>query len=143
MPPPLGDSDDRNGVGASQGQQAGALHRVNGDIHRRGVTTTYGLTVVEHGSLILFTLTNHNDTVHLHGLEHRAHSIYRSLIAGFAIVQAHVVSCRQAAASVTRTNSIAKLRSGLLDIRVSRGEKITDYTYLIKAKPKGLSPNIF
>ena len=73
------------------------------------------LAVVEHRRLVLLALADHDDAVHRDGVEHRAHRVDRRLVGGAPCRRGRPSGRRPcAAASVTRTSSSARLRSGAL-----------------------------
>ena len=97
---------------AARARTARALHRIDGDVDAQALAAADVLAVEQHRRLVLLALADHHDPVHLH----RA-SMWR--IASTAAWSAAILSpdptqraAAMAAASVTRTSSRARFRSG-------------------------------
>ena len=90
--PPLGDRDDRDRVRQALGRQRRAVDGVDGQVDRRRGAGPDALAVVEHRRLVLLTLADDHDPVHLHRLQHRPHRVHGRLVHAFLVAPAHVAS---------------------------------------------------
>ena len=70
------------------------------------------LAVEQHGRVVLLALADHDDAAHGDGVDQLAHRVDRGAVAAVLVAPADPAPAAIAAASVTRTSSIARLRSG-------------------------------
>ena len=116
---PLGQRDDRQGRGHPARRQPGALQRVDGDVDLGRAAVADPLAVVEHRRLVLLALADDHQAVHRDRVEEQAHSVDRRLIGLLLFSAPDPAGAASAAASVTRTSSSARFRSGLVPARTS------------------------
>ena len=112
-----GDHRERRGH-ASRGQR-GPLQRVDGDVDARRAAVADLLAVVEHRRLVLLALADHDDAVHRHRVEHQAHRVDGRAVGALLLARPTQRPAASAPASVTRTSSSARLRSGCEGSRTS------------------------
>ena len=75
------------------------------------------LAVGEHRRLVLLALADHDDAVHVDRVQHGVHAVDRGLVGRLLVAHADERAACSAAASVTRTSSSARLRSGGMSSR--------------------------
>ena len=91
----LADCDDRDRVGPTVGSEGGAVDRVDGDIGLRCGSVADVLAVEQHRCLVLLSFTDHDDPVHRHGGEHRAHRVDRGAVGADLVAAADPPRSRQ------------------------------------------------
>src|SRR6185312_5447230 len=82
---PRGERDHRQRARHPVGGERRALERVDRDVYLRGRAVADLLAVVEHWSLVLLALPDHDDAVHLDRLEHAAHAVHGGLVGGLLV----------------------------------------------------------
>jgi hypothetical protein len=110
--PALADGDDGDGVAASEGGQRGAVDGVHGDVGLGRCAVADALAVEQHRRLVLLALADDHHAVHGHGLEDDAHGVDRGAVGGVLVAPPTQRAAARAAASVTRTSSMARFRVG-------------------------------
>ncbi len=92
---PLGDGDDRERIGLAARDQAGAVDRVDGDIDHRRVARAQALAVIKHRRLVLLSLADHDDAIHVHDVEQKPHGVDGRLVGGVLVTPSHPPRGRQ------------------------------------------------
>jgi hypothetical protein len=72
-----GDGHDGHGVRQALGGQGRPVDRVDRDVARGAGAVTDLLAVEQHGCFVLLTLADHDDALHLDGVDERAHRVDR------------------------------------------------------------------
>ncbi|MPM96406.1 hypothetical protein SDC9_143569 [bioreactor metagenome] len=84
----LGAGEQRDGVAHAPGEQAGAVHRVDRDVHRRAVAVAHLLAVGEHRRLVLLALADDDRAVDPDVGQHLAHGTDSGTVTGFLLAAA-------------------------------------------------------
>ncbi len=100
-----------DGVVAALGGDRGALQRIECDVELRAFAGADRLADVEHRRLVPLALADHDDAVDVEHVQGLPHGVDRGLVGGLLVATAHPACAASAAASVTRTESSARLRS--------------------------------
>mmetsp|Transcript_5360 Transcript_5360/g.12065 ORF Transcript_5360/g.12065 Transcript_5360/m.12065 type:complete len:229 (-) Transcript_5360:346-1032(-) len=77
--------DDADSTGSTARRHSSAIDGVDGDVYlgRRPVTNHF--SIVQHGRLILLSLSDYDRAFHFYVPQHRAHAVNRSLIRGYLV----------------------------------------------------------
>ena len=108
----LGDRDDGDRAGLAERGEPRPLERVDRDVDLGPFAVPDLLAVVEHRRLVLLALADDDDAAHRDAVEDVPHRVDRGLVGGLLLAAADPARAAIAPASVTRTSSIAMLRSG-------------------------------
>ena len=91
----LGERDDGDGVGQALGEQGGAVNGIHGDVGLGWQAVADPLAGVEHRRLVLLALADHDDAVHVDGVQREAHGVDGGLVGGDLVALAHPAGGRQ------------------------------------------------
>ena len=92
------DRDHRERVGHALGGQRRALERIDGDVDLGAGAVADLLAVVEHRRFVLLALADHDDAVHVDGVEERAHAVHGGLVGRDLVAAPDLPRRRQRAA---------------------------------------------
>ena len=91
----FGNGDDRQRVVFAARRQPCAVDRIDRDVHRRRLSGTDVLAVVEHRRFVLLPLADDDDPVDGDGVEHQAHGVDGGSVRGVLVAAPHPARCRK------------------------------------------------
>ncbi len=91
----FGNCDDAQRVAAAERRECGAVDRVDGNVGYRFASVADVFTVEQHRRFVLFALTNHDDAIHVDGVQEIAHGIDRCAIGSILVTTSHPLGRRQ------------------------------------------------